>query len=146
MRETHFSILHGEDDEADVETLEHILETINYSGDYQNLDLGQTVLDRLFFKNQFADDARLYPDLILLDIGLPGVSGKDILKALRADYTTQHIPVLMMSGSVSDRDFRDCIKLGCNGYIQKNEHLDTFTENCQLMIKGWIGLTQQSFV
>ncbi len=62
--------------------------------------------------------ARL-PQLVLLDLKLPGLSGLDLLRRLKSDPRTQAIPVVILTGSRSDRDIIECSRLGAANYIIK---------------------------
>ena len=59
------------------------------------------------------------PDLILLDVHMPGLDGIGVLSQLRRRASTSSIPVLMLSGSGSEQHFRIAIGLGAHGYILK---------------------------
>ncbi len=63
--------------------------------------------------------ARLAPDVLVLDMMLPGRSGLDILRDLRADPKTEHLPVLMLTakGQIRDRDM--ALALGANAFLTK---------------------------
>ena len=63
--------------------------------------------------------ARLKPDVVVLDVMLPGRSGLDILRDLRADPETERMPVLMLTakGQAKDRDM--ALALGANAYLTK---------------------------
>lgn len=140
-----FLIIHGEDDAVDVRIMQEVLSSMDYNGGYKNIALGPELLDYIFFRGTYSNGKHRLPDLIILDIGLPGCDGKDVLSAVRADNTTQAIPVIMSSGSSSLRDYHQCISLGSNAYIQKSSNLDNFTHVCRLFIEGWQKLNQQDF-
>ncbi|MCL2855089.1 MAG: response regulator [Defluviitaleaceae bacterium] len=59
------------------------------------------------------------PDLILLDIVMPGMNGFDVMEALKADDRTKHIPVVLVSGKDTDEDKAKGYDAGAVGYIQK---------------------------
>jgi CheY-like chemotaxis protein len=145
MEKSNFLILLGEDDKLDVKIMERVLKTANYTGELQHISLGPHVLDWLLKKGDYSESSHKLPDLIFLDIGLPGVDGKTILKTLRNEDSTRSIPVIIMSGSVSERDYFECITLGCNAYIQKSSDLKFFTETVGYFINGWMNLSRQEF-
>lgn len=72
----------------------------------ENLDKTDT-LDRIEF------------DLILLDLNLPGASGKEVLEELKSNPNLRHIPIFILSTSDSYIDVEDCYRLGANGYLKK---------------------------
>jgi DNA-binding response OmpR family regulator len=59
------------------------------------------------------------PDLILLDIMLPGIDGLEVCARLRANPQTKDIPVIMVSVKASDEDVKTGLNKGANGYISK---------------------------
>ena len=60
-----------------------------------------------------------HPDLIVLDVGLPDVDGRDLLAALKKDPRTFHIPVVVWSGGGEQSDRRIALELGAEDYVQK---------------------------
>ena len=67
--------------------------------------------------NQDSDSPR--PNLILLDLNMPGMGGKEFLKEIKADEQLSTIPVVILTTSNSDTDVQECYKLNAAGYIQK---------------------------
>jgi CheY-like chemotaxis protein len=68
------------------------------------------------------------PDLVLLDLNLPRRDGREVLAEIKADSTLQHIPVIILTTSGSDRDVLNSYRLHANGYITKPVTADTFIE------------------
>lgn len=60
-----------------------------------------------------------HPDLILLDLNLPDLSGDSVLRLLRADPATGEIPIIMISGDSVPEQMRRMLDLGASGYITK---------------------------
>jgi CheY-like chemotaxis protein len=59
------------------------------------------------------------PDLILLDINMPGLSGFDVLKAVKDDARLKTVPVVMLTSSDASTDIARAYELGASGYISK---------------------------
>ncbi|MEJ2556464.1 MAG: response regulator, partial [Anaerolineae bacterium] len=59
------------------------------------------------------------PDLILLDLMMPGMSGRDVLQALKSNPATQHIPVLVVSARSSWQTIEECYMLGAVDFLTK---------------------------
>jgi CheY-like chemotaxis protein len=59
------------------------------------------------------------PDLVLLDLLMPLMPGVELLRSLKADPATSHIPVLVLSNSSRDDDKREALALGATGYLVK---------------------------
>jgi two-component system, cell cycle response regulator DivK len=66
------------------------------------------------------------PDLILMDIRLPGISGLDITKALKEQEELRHIPVLAVTASALKGDEARLLEGGCDGFIAKPIDLSKF--------------------
>jgi len=71
------------------------------------------------------------PDLILMDIQLPGMNGIDALKALRADASTAAIPVIAVTASVMQQDRTLITEAGFDGYIGKPINIKEFLQSVQ---------------
>ncbi len=91
------------------------------------LELLHTVLERAGYGPIAAADGeealRLarerLPRACILDVVMPRLGGLDVLRALRSDATTAHIPVLMLSASVQNPDVEAALKAGANDYLTK---------------------------
>ncbi len=145
MNYSGFSILYGEDDEDDLIFFQKILKYMNFNGEYKHFSSGNDALDWTLKRGKYLNFSHSPPDLLILDIGLKGMSGKDVLKIIRAQEKSKMIPVIIVSGSCSIDEHNECISLGCNGYIQKSEYPEQFKKNCQLFIEGWARLSMQEF-
>ena len=71
---------------------------------------GQTALDKV---------AVARPELVLLDVHMPGLSGLEVVRRLRARYTSFELPVMMLSGDVDGDTVMDALEAGANDYIAK---------------------------
>ena len=72
------------------------------------------------------------PDVILMDINLPGISGIDAMKILRHDPVTAHIPIVALTANAIPRDIEKGLEAGFYRYLTKpikvNEFLETLSE------------------
>lgn len=75
------------------------------------------------------------PDLILMDIQLPGMSGIDALKVLRADPATTAIPVIAVTASVMQQDRKQITEAGFDGYVGKPISIKEFIETVRSVLK-----------
>ena len=118
-------ILIVEDNEKNLKLVRDVLQVKGYA----TLDAG-TAEDGLKIAR-----ARL-PDLILMDIQLPGMSGIDALKALRAAPATAGIPVIAITASVMQQDRQQIVNAGFNGFIEKPVNLRNLLDTVQQAIGG----------
>jgi PAS domain S-box-containing protein len=75
------------------------------------------------------------PDMILMDINLPGISGIQALKILREDSTTAHIPVVAVSGNAIPRDIKKGLEAGFFRYLTKPINVDEFMNTLDVTLK-----------
>lgn len=76
------------------------------------------------------------PDVILMDINLPGISGIDAMKILRADPLTAHIPIIALSANALPRDIAKGLAAGFLGYLTKPIKLEEFMAHLDLALKS----------
>jgi CheY-like chemotaxis protein len=67
---------------------------------------------------------RLLPDLIVMDLELPKVSGYDATRAIKSDPETRDIPILALTGSISGKRHQEAIEAGCDAFLNKPCSLD----------------------
>ena len=77
---------------------------------------------------------RATPDAILLDINMPGGTGVEALKKLKASMKTSHIPVVVLSGSIDPADEAMVLGLGAMGFVKKPADADVLHERLMQLI------------
>lgn len=80
------------------------------------------------------------PDLILLDLNLPGRSGHEILQELKADRSLRGIPVVVLSTSEAERDIAKAYQLGANSFVSKPMDVEDFTSTIHGLQDYWFRL------
>src|SRR5262245_53613215 len=75
------------------------------------------------------------PDLVLMDIQLPGMNGIDALKALRADPATASIPIVAITASVMQTDRQHIMGSGFDGFIEKPVNLKNLLDTVQQAVQ-----------
>jgi CheY-like chemotaxis protein len=93
---------------------------------------GQAALD-YFFPPQEVETRHPSPVLILLDMNLPGVNGREVLARLKSNEHTRHIPVIVLTTTDDPDTVEDCYKLGCNMYFIKPLDYDLFMQALQTL-------------
>ena len=137
-------LIHIDDDESDTDLLKRILDQCGYNGKYKHFFRGEDFIDYLDEILKFGQSS--LPSLVFLDIGLPGISGKDVLKKLRSNKRTESIPVVIISGSNREADYFEAIAAGTNGYIVKSYELKNFIETCRHFVYAWALASRQKFL
>ena len=78
-----------------------------------------------------------HPDLILLDMLMPKLSGLDVLRALRADEATRALAVVILSNSSREQDVQDVTNLGIAGYfVKSNLSLEELGDRIDRILRG----------
>ena len=132
-------ILLVEDNPDDIEITKRALSKISLSSHLHVVRDGEEALNYLRHKGEFADRASSpRPDLILLDLNLPKLNGKEVLIAMRADEDLVTIPVIMLTASGRDEDVIDSYRLGSNTFIQKPVEFDKFLHALDVIGEYWI--------
>jgi CheY-like chemotaxis protein len=106
-----------DDDQDDLEMLEMQLRKIDSALQIFTAMDGEDALETLHKKMM------LEPDLIFLDINMPGMDGKQFLREIKKDSKLRHIPVIIYSTSRSQADIDETSQLGASSYLSKpNNH------------------------
>ena len=104
---------------------------------------GAEALDFLFCRGIYADrNPREVPQVILLDLNLPKVSGLEVLRQLRADPRTQLLPVVVLTSSIEERDLIDSYHHGANSYVRKPVDFTEFLDAANHLGLYWLVLNQ----
>lgn len=120
-----------EDSDADVFLVEEALRSEGIDARIQRWEDGEEAIHAL---SAIADLA--IPDLIIIDLNLPKITGFDILKHVRGLQQLDRVPVLILTSSASKRDRSLALQLGANEYIAKPPTLPEFLTAVGLGIRG----------
>ena len=75
------------------------------------------------------------PNLILMDIQLPRISGYDLIQWIKADANISHIPIIAITAFAMEDDKEKILSLGCEGYMSKPISMDPFIANVNKFLK-----------
>lgn len=87
----------------------------------------------------YGPEAKL-PDLILMDLKLPKVSGLEVLQRIRQDPKTVTLPIVILTSSDEERDILESYSLGANSYIRKPVDFDEFIEAVRQLGLYWLSM------
>ncbi len=76
------------------------------------------------------------PDLIISDLNMPYMDGLELLKALRGDEITKRVPVIVLTGSTSDENWMEAMRLGVTRYVIKPVQLDELVKEVNMALKS----------
>jgi two-component system response regulator len=121
-------ILLVEDNASDAEMTIRALTKGNKANKLFRVKDGADALDFLFAMGTYAERSMgMAPKLVILDLKLPKVSGKEVLTKIKTDERTRKIPVVILTSSQEASDVKACYDLGANGYVVKPLESDAFS-------------------
>jgi CheY-like chemotaxis protein len=126
-------ILLVEDSPGDVRLTQEVLKDATIANDLHVATDGQQALEYL-------RGADRRPDLILLDLNMPRMNGRDVLRELRADPALCRIPVIMLTTSSADDDVESSYALGANCFITKPIDFGRFTDVVRAIEQFWLSV------
>ncbi len=132
-------VLLVEDNPSDLRLVLRVLKEQNF-GDHVHLARdGEEALDFMFSRGPFAAyPLKVLPKVILLDLKLPLVDGIEVLREIRANPRTKHMPVVALTSSSNEKDIAECYALGVNSYIQKPLEFGRFKQTLQAIAVYWL--------
>jgi two-component system, chemotaxis family, response regulator Rcp1 len=129
-------ILLVEDDPGDQKLITQSLRAEKVSNQIQIAGSAETALEYMTAAVN-GDPKRPLPDLILLDLNLPGMGGKEFLKQVKQNPALVDVPVVILTTSDMDKDILDSYKLQASGYIKKPCGLAEFQEVMKSLTEYW---------
>ncbi|HEY6393440.1 MAG TPA: response regulator [Bryobacteraceae bacterium] len=124
-----------EDNPGDVRLVREALKEGRFPGHLTVAMDGEEATDILWRRGAHKDDPR--PDLILLDLNLPGKNGRVILKEIKSDPDLCRIPVAVFSSSSAPSDLDNAYALHANCYVRKPSDLDEYMQVVRSIERFW---------
>lgn len=112
------SIFLIDDDIDDAEFFREALQKIDPAIQFHSTVNGETA------RMQLVSLRAVLPEFIFLDLNMPRINGKELLKELRKDATFENIRIVIYSTTISQRDMKETLELGANDFLIKPTSLD----------------------
>ncbi|PKP54530.1 MAG: two-component system response regulator [Candidatus Altiarchaeales archaeon HGW-Altiarchaeales-3] len=134
------NILLAEDNSDDIELIKRKLRSRKIKCNLFIAKNGEEALNYIWHKEKYLDK-RMFPDpdLILLDIRMPKMSGIEVLKEIKSNELLRKIPVVMLTVSTIDKDILSSFNHGCEHYITKSVEFEKFEDTLEPIIKYYLG-------
>lgn len=136
-RQVHaIDVLLVEDNPGDVRLTQEALKDAKVAN---RLHLARDGVEALEYLRQSGEDgSRPRPDLVLLDLNLPRMSGREVLQVIKADPELKRIPVVVLTTSQDEADVLRAYELHANCYISKPVDLDRFMSVVRMIEDFWL--------
>jgi two-component system, response regulator len=132
-----------EDNPDDEELTRITLQESNIAHQLVVVRNGAEALDYLFVTGAHVGrGVSMMPQLILLDLKLPNMTGLEVLRRLRADERTKPIPVVILTSSIDNEDLLNSYRIGANSYVRKPVDYNQFSEAVRLLGRYWLTLNE----
>lgn len=118
---------------------DNLIEIMKMNRTLSLLKLEHTILEA---KNgeealQILEDKSRYPDIILLDLNMPKMSGMEFLEILKQKKEYKHIPTIILTTSDNQKDLVECYRLGISGYVLKPLKYDDYVKKIEAVLGYW---------
>lgn len=135
-----FNLLLVEDEPADAHLVKMSLQAASTPCSLYHVDDGAEALAFLKHEAEWADAPR--PDLILLDLNMPRMNGREFLTKIKADPQLASIPVVVLTTSDIERDVEASYRLGACSFITKPLEIEQFIETVRQVGTYWFAVTR----
>lgn len=135
-------ILLVEDSPNDAELTLEALSEIHLAGEIEWLKDGEQVLDYLNCRNGYAGRLPVNPVLILLDLKLPKMDGRQVLREIRKNPRLCIIPVVVLTSSREESDLANCYTNGANAYVVKPVNFEDFIGTVKAIGIFWAAINE----
>ncbi|MEX2182302.1 MAG: response regulator [Gemmatimonadaceae bacterium] len=138
------TILLCDDDEDDRLLTIQALEAAHVSNAVETVVDGEELLDYLYQRAKYAGEngTAPRPGLILLDLNMPKMDGREALKTIKGDPTLREIPVVILTTSRADQDILRSYELGVNSFISKPVTFTGLVEAMNVLGRYWLEIVE----
>ncbi len=131
-------ILIVEDNLGDARLVQEALIDGQIHNNLSHLEDGVEALAFLRRQGKYADSPR--PDIVLLDLNMPRVDGRQVLVEMKHDPDLKEIPVVALTTSSAQKDVEACYKAGANAYITKPVDFEAFMNVIKTFDQFWFSV------
>lgn len=131
-------VLLVEDDLDDVTLMRESFKINRFKANLHHVENGLKCLDFLYKRNDYVDAPT--PDLILLDLNMPVMDGRQVLENIEADDKLKHLRVVVLTTSTNEEDVLKMYKLRCSSYIVKPVDFHKFQKIVTKLTGYWFEL------
>jgi two-component system, response regulator len=136
-------IVMAEDDADDRLLVKDAMAECKWEGELRFVENGEELLEYLQHRGKYMQTAKSpRPGLILLDLNMPKMDGREALKALKADTDLRLIPVVVLTTSRADTDIEGIYGLGANSFISKPVRFEALVSVLRVLGQYWFNTVE----
>lgn len=136
-------ILMADDDTDDTMLVRDAFNAAGVRNDFRSVENGNELLNYLRREGDYADSSLSpRPDLILLDLNMPLMHGKDALREIKTSDDLKSIPVVVLTTTTEEKNISECYFLGASAFIVKPVGFDELTDAARAIGKFWFQLAK----
>lgn len=124
------NILLVEDDAIEIMKFNRVLKNLETKHKITEANNGEDALNIL-------KDREINPDIIILDLNMPKVSGLEFLKIIKKDESRKYIPTIILTTSNNHTDIKECYRMGIAGYVVKPLKHDDYMVSTKKLLEYW---------
>jgi CheY-like chemotaxis protein len=137
------TILIADDDEDDRLLMKRLLKQSRLYNDQRFVEDGEELLDYLYQRGPYSTaGAAPRPDLILLDLNMPKISGREALAEIKADPNLRTIPIVALTTSKIEKEIYRSYDLGANSFITKPVNFEAMVEIMRAVTSYWFSIVE----
>lgn len=132
-------VLVAEDHNHDKFILQEVFARAGIRADLRFVSDGEQLLDYMYRRGSFAGPGLApAPTLVLLDLNMPRLDGRRVIRILRADETLRHLPVIALSTSESPKHITEAYSNGINAYLVKPAGIPEYVAKISSLWQFWM--------
>jgi len=136
-------ILFAEDDPVDQEMIFRAIRKTAVLNNVHFVKDGSEALEYINASGQYNWRTRnILPKIVVLDLRMPKINGLDVLKKLRSDDATKHLPAIIFTSSTEDYDCEESYRSGANSFIVKPFNIEEFQQAVIDIVNYWVSRNQ----
>ena len=133
-------ILYVEDEESFVYLTRRAFGMTGHKVNLHHVKNGEACMDFIRHCGEYVNSPT--PDLILLDLSMPRMDGREVMETIYNDESLRHLVVIVLTSSDDEKDVRDMYRLRCSSYVVKPVNFDNFTVAIRSLCEFWLTVVQ----
>ncbi len=135
-------LLLADDDPDDRFMAQEALDECRIANTLDTVEDGEELLEYLRGEGRYAENPPPKPDIILLDLNMPRMDGREALEHIKSDPALRRIPVIVLTTSQAESDIVSTYDLGVNSFITKPVTFDALVETMKALGEYWIQIVK----